>query len=232
MSEAMLREYVRFRGGASMLAGELAYPLGRAEHACLLFNPHPYMGGRMDNPLIARLAARLAECGAVTLRFDYAGVGNSDGPSINVAEAMARFWETGSAPIDPGMLEDGRAARDWLRRETGLPLALAGYSFGAHVADTLIDPHLRAVVMISPTITQHEYAQAAGVPIPKLVVHGDNDFATPRGDLEAWFAGLPEPKQLHRVPGGEHFFRGQEGGVAEICAVFVTEVFSLETCSP
>ncbi|HMQ14972.1 MAG TPA: dienelactone hydrolase family protein [Phycisphaerae bacterium] len=232
MNETALRERVRIRTGGASLSGELAYPGRAVVRACLLLNPHPYMGGRMANPLIERLAIRLAERGAVTLRFDYSGVGDSGGPAVNVAESMTRFWETGTAPIDPQMLADGRAALDWLRSETAMSIVLIGYSFGAYVADTLVDPRISAVVFISPTIGQHDLCGVEGTSVPKLVIYGESDFAVSREKVQKWYASLTEPRQLHWVRAGEHFFRGQEADVADACAAFVEETFCIESCMP
>ena len=232
MNEEIVRERVRFRGGGSLLAGELAYPAGRERRACLLLNPHPYMGGRMDNPLIERLAVRLAEKDTVTLRFDYAGVGESEGPSVNVAESMASFWETGNAPIDPGLLTDGLAARDWLGREAGMAMSIIGYSFGAFVASRIANSQVSAVVLISPTLGRHDYAGLIEITVPKLVIYGQDDFATSQAELEAWYDGLSEPKQLRCVQNGEHFFRGQESQVAEACVDFIEETCSMEVLTP
>jgi alpha/beta superfamily hydrolase len=184
----------------------------------------------MDNPLICGLASLLATQSMVTLRFDYRGVGTSTGPAVNVAEFMARFWDTGTAPIDGAMLEDGRAALNWMRLQTGAPVVVIGYSFGAYVADTILDDRIADVVLVSPTVRQHAYRRMVTSAIPKLVIYGENDFATPQDRLVEWFEGLPEPKRILCIPDGEHFFRGQESVVAGHCIDFIAQSLNREAC--
>jgi alpha/beta superfamily hydrolase len=226
MTERVYRERVRIPSRHGQLAAELAYGLGAAGYACLLVNPHPYMGGHMNNNVIAHLASRLAEENAVTLRFDYSGVGESDGPAVDVAEALARFWATGDSPQDPQMVEDVRCVADWLRREVRLPLVLVGYSFGSHAALAALADDVRAVILISPTVGHHDFAALARSSIPKLVIYSDNDFATPVERTTAWFEEIAEPKSARCLQAGDHFFKGQENSVAGICGDFIARAMS------
>lgn len=220
MIGGVTQERVRFTGPRGALAGELAY--GEAANAAaLLLNPHPYMGGRMDNNLIRHLAVSLPEQGVATLRFDYGGVGESEGGEIDVAASMAEFWRTNAAPQDPAMVEDARAADAWLRRTLGLPPVLIGYSFGAFVAGRLLDAATPAVVLMTPTLLQHDYTALAESAAPKLVVYSDDDFATPMEVSRRWTAAAWEPKRSLCVTGGEHFFRGLESTVGEAIARFL-----------
>lgn len=221
MTTEILQERVQFAGSRSMLIGELAYPMTATTFSCLLVNPHPYMGGQMVNSLIRHLAAALAAQGAVTLRFDYSGVGDSAGNRVDTVTAMARFWETGTAPDDPRMVEDVGGALDWLIAQSDLPTAVIGYSFGAHAAVASLSPQVWALILISPTVCQHDFSGLDSFSGPVLVVHGEDDFATPRPQLESWFKRLREPKQVCFVPGGEHFFRGCEDRVVDACAGFL-----------
>jgi len=224
MTDSVYQERVRIPCRHGYLAGELAYGLGEADYACLLVNPHPYMGGHMGNNIIAHLGLGLAEGNGLTLRFDYSGVGESDGPAIDVAPALAQFWETGHSHQDPQMIEDVCRAADWLRREAGLPLILVGYSFGAYAALAAMADDVRGLILISPTVCR--YALALPAAIPTLVLYSDNDFATPVGQTEAWLEGVAEPKVAHCLAGGDHFFKGQEDSVLEFCRKFIAGVFS------
>jgi alpha/beta superfamily hydrolase len=218
MHDHVMRERVSIPGPRGALAGELAYAGGRPAYACAVLNPHPHMGGSAENSLVVAVAAAVARTGGVSLRFDYAGVGASVGPAVDLVASMAAFWESGRAPEDPGMVADAAAALRWLRRQAaGLPLALAGYSFGAYVATTCIDEHApAAVAVISPTLARHDFSRICRVDTPPLlVVYGDDDFATPLQTTHAFIASLARRAQSHRVAGGEHFFRGREPAVAE-----------------
>lgn len=215
------REHVWISGPRGRLAGEIAYGEGASVGAALLLSPHPYMGGRMSLPLLARLAEALASRDIVALRFDYGGVGESEGPPVQIGEAMERFWRTGSAPEDPEMLEEARAARHWLVRNADDRMALVGYSFGSFLAATLHDADASALVMIAPTIARHDYSGLCNEGTPTLIVYGDGDFATTDDDLQSWARRLPGPSEIRHFPSGDHFFRGMEPEIASTCADFV-----------
>ncbi len=207
-------------GPCGTLAGELVYPLGPTSFAALLVNPHPHMGGGTGNRLLVRLSEVLAGAGGVVSSFDYSGVGESDGPRIDVADSMSEFWRTGVAPEDPRMIEDARCAVAWINETSNLPLMLVGYSFGAYVATMALTDDARGLVLISPTVKQHDFSTLQKRMIAKLVVHSNNDFATPLADLEAWMKDLYPPPETCSVPNGDHFFRGQEDTVASACLEF------------
>jgi uncharacterized protein len=222
MTNEIIRERVSIVGPQGALAGELAYPTGCPRYACAIFNPHPHMGGSAANPLIAAVAAAVAESGGVSLRFDYAGV-------ADVIASMAAFWETGRAPEDPTMVADAMAAVQWLRRAVGeMPLTLVGYSFGAFVAAECVqDAGPAALAVISPTLVQHDFSSLLRPDCPPLlVVYSDNDFATPLARTQAFVASTSCPVRPHLVRGGEHFFRGVERPVAEVIAGFFESSFS------
>ncbi len=210
-----------FPGAGGRLAGELAYPLREATYACLLVGPHPYMGGLQDNNVIRTIAACLPRGGAVTLRFDYGGAGDSTGPKLDVAAAMAQFWETGTAPQDPAMVADARWAGLWLLEQTRLPLVAVGYSFGAYAAAAGLADMVRALALVSPTLRQHDFGGLSRRVLAKLVIYSDNDFATPAERVRNWLAELPRPWTAHCISGAEHFFRGREDEVAACCEEFL-----------
>ena len=229
MPEEVTRERVSISGPRGLLAGELAYPAGRPNYVCAIFSPHPHMGGSADNNLVAAIAEGVAEAGGVSLRFDYAGVGRSEGPPMDVSASMAAFWETGRAPEDPHMLADAAAASQWLSdMGRGLPLLLVGYSFGAYVAAQCCgDLRPAAIAAISPTLTQHDFSPLRDADSPPLIViYSDDDFATPLTRTQAFLASLPRPAQSYCVTGGEHFFRGSEPVVTRIVTDFFQSVLN------
>jgi alpha/beta superfamily hydrolase len=227
----VLQETVTIPTEHGALAGELAYPTGPATFACLLINPHPFMGGRMDNRLIAHLATDLASAGGVTLRFDYGGVGESSGVPVSVVRGMADFWETGSAPCDDRMIQDAAAARDWLIAQTSLPLAIAGYSFGAFAATRVCDERARAMILISPTLEQHAFSTAAEHSVPACVIYSDDDFATPAERIRGWAASCTPSPETICIPGADHFFKDHLGEVATACARYLKETLSAAKAS-
>jgi alpha/beta superfamily hydrolase len=214
--------------GPRRLAGELAYPFDQPRASCLIVNPHPYMGGRMDNNIVAALGTALPAAGIATLRFDYSGVGASEGSAIDVTAAMSDFWSTGDAPIDPLMVDDAKTALCWLRRQAPAPLFIIGYSFGAYVASRIAPSDLCGLVLVSPTI-KHHTINLAGIGAPTLVLHSDNDFVADLATYDKWLAPLSPSVQHHCMRGGEHFFIGLENSVAEACVEFIGEVLGMKS---
>src|SRR5665213_3140276 len=96
---SIINEDVLFLAGPHLLHGELAYPEeGRALGAVVFAGPHPLLGGNMRNNVVRCLGDGLAQRGLLTLRFDYRGVGRSQGPPVDVTQHLAEFWRTGYAP--------------------------------------------------------------------------------------------------------------------------------------
>jgi alpha/beta superfamily hydrolase len=191
----------------------------------VLAGPHPLLGGNLRNNVVRGLGDGLAQRGLLTLRFDYRGVGRSQGPPVDVARHLAVFWQTSHAPGEMDFWQDVQAAAEFVRQATpGLPLALVGYSFGCALL-----PHVRsqeaptALVLIAPTVARHNYEPFRTVNCPLLVVASEDDFATDAAQLESWFDTLPMPRQLLRRRCDNHFFRGHEDWLVETVGRFLDE---------
>jgi alpha/beta superfamily hydrolase len=221
---ATATEAVWFRSGAYRLHGELAYPEeGRARGAVVLAGPHPLLGGNMHNNVVRGLGDGLAQRGLLTLRFDYRGVGRSQGPQVDVARHLAEFWRTSHAPDEMDFAQDVQAAADFVRQAVaGLPLALAGYSFGCALLPC-IGPQedLAALALVAPTVARHNYDAFLSVNCPLLVVASEDDFATDARRLDSWLDTLAMPRQLVRRQCDNHFFRGYEDWLAETVGRFL-----------
>ena len=227
----VIQESVSVRG-PRRLAGELAYTVEPPLATCLLINPHPYMGGRMDNNVIAHLASALSAARIATLRFDYAGVGSSEGQAIDVLSSMAAFWQTGHAPVDALMIEDAASSLNWLRAQHHAPLFVAGYSFGAYVAMQIAPADCAGIALISPTVKHHDFSSPSATGVPTLVISGDNDFATDATTLARWLDALSAPKRVRHIVGGQHFFRGLEQEVAREAIAFFKDILDLRSANP
>lgn len=206
-------EEVAFRSGEYRLHGELAYrERGRPRGAVVLAGPHPLLGGNMHNNVVCGLGDGLARMGLVTLRFDYRGVGRSEGPPADVARHLAEFWQTAHAPDEMDFRHDVNAAAEFVRQAApSVPLVLAGYSFGCAVLPSARLPEpIAAVVLIAPTVARHDYRPFQSMRCPLLVVASDDDFATDSEQLEAWLETLSMPRRLVRTHCDNHFFRGHE----------------------
>ena len=185
----------------------LAGPAGRIEAAldapeadvparpllAIVCHPLPTEGGTMHNKVVTMTARALRECGATTLRFNFRGVGQSEG----------RFDD------GEGELADLRAVAAWARAEhPDKVLWLAGFSFGAWVSLRLAN-ELRAAALVSiapPVGRSWDFSGIELPAVPWLVIQGDADEIVDPQAVYDWIASLPHPPQLVRMPDTSHFF--------------------------
>lgn len=210
-------ERVMIDGPNGRLSAKLGYGEGLTRAACVLINPHPHMGGHIDNPLIRSLAKQLLSIPAATLRFEYSGVGDSEGDRVDVAQSMMTFWNTGAAPEDERFEADARVVTRWARDDLALPIVLIGYSFGAFVAHRIADGPTLGRILICPTLTQHAFRPLSETDSPTSILYSDNDFATPHDTITQWIATAQPPTRSLCIPGADHFMRGHETTVADEC---------------
>jgi len=225
-------ELVRLPGAPFALEGELAYPeqpvpLGGA----VIAGPHPLLGGTMHNNVVTGLAEELARRRLAVLRFNYRGIGQSEGPPVDVLRNLAEFWATEHVPEEPAYRDDLAAATSFAQTVLGpARLALIGYSFGGSLL-----PYARAtpdvpLVLVAPTIGTHDYDAFVPLANPLLVIASEDDFATTGDRLEDWYAQLACPRQLIRGQFDNHFFRGHEEWLAEAIFTFIDRQWSASPC--
>ena len=161
-------------------------------------HPHPQMGGTMNAPLLKAVSEELVGRSWAVLRFNFRGIGDSEGePS------------TGSAEI-----ADAEGAVELMRaRFPELPIAIAGWSFGAAVATRVAaaDPGLAALVAIAPAVREKPGitdglppADEIGLEIPALVLCAANDELVEVEDCRGW--AETAKTEFHAMPGANHFF--------------------------
>ncbi len=166
-------------------------------------HPHPLHGGTLDNKVVMTLARSAVQLGCTSVRFNFRGVGGSDGA-----------WDQGRGEVD-----DALAVIAALR-DPALPLVLGGFSFGGYVAAQAAARLAAARTTEAPAIGDAAAAPrlvliapaARGFPLPPvppdtLVVHGEHDDVVPLAAVLDWARPLALPITL--VPGAGHFFHGQ-----------------------
>jgi uncharacterized protein len=200
-------------GPAGRLEALLEAPEDREPHeAALVCHPHPLYGGAMHNKVVYRLARGLRRSGSVALRFNFRGVGRSEGEYGHGA----------------GELEDARAALSWLlARYPRLPATLAGFSFGSRVVLRLgceLEAPRRIIALGFPTRIG-DVAWLEKCPSPKHFIQSTHDEHGPREELQALFERFAQPKRLIWVEARDHFFAGALDRLEE-------EVFNLEGGRP
>lgn len=147
----------------------------------------------MDNKVVQTLARAFTQLGCSAVRFNFRGVGASQGA-----------WAEG-----PGEIEDALAVVGAFRTECQ-PLLLAGFSFGAYVASNVAarlateGAAAERLVLIAPAASRFDMAQ---VPSDTLVIHGESDDVVPLAAVFDW--ARPQSLPVTVVPGAGHFFHGQ-----------------------
>jgi alpha/beta superfamily hydrolase len=159
-------------------------------------HPHPQQGGTMHNPVVFHSERELYRDGWTTLRFNFRGVGDSDGS-----------YDRGEGETD-----DVGAAASWLRGvATGAPLVLVGYSFGSicSLRHALRDRSVAAVIAIGLPVRNWEPEGLDGLERPLAVVQAERDeFGIP-GEVEPLLR-LARPRgKLYVVPDCTHLFPGR-----------------------
>jgi len=183
-------------GPAGRLEAILMHADGPPVAAGVVCHAHPLHGGIMHFKAVFRAAKALQSHGVPALRFNFRGVGRSEGAH------------------DEGRGEQGdvtAALDEMARRFPGLPLVLGGFSFGSWVALRVAaaDDRVRAVFALGfPLRMVADTSFLQGLTKPRLFVHGENDEFASGEKIEALVAGLPAPATTVIVPGSDHFFTG------------------------
>ncbi|HET6149558.1 MAG TPA: alpha/beta fold hydrolase [Polyangia bacterium] len=163
--------------------------------AVVVCHPHPQGGGTMNNNVVYRVAAALGAAGASVLRFNFRGVGRS----------------TGSYDHGVGEEDDARDALDFLAgRYLGVPLWMAGFSFGARVGLTVGagDDRVQKLLGVGLALKMFDYGFLVASPKPKAIVQAADDEYGGRDAITAAVAGMAEPRRLWVVDGTTHLFPG------------------------
>lgn len=178
--------------------------VGDARAVVLICHPHPLHGGTLDNKVVHALARAAMDCAAHALRFNFRGVGASGGTH-----------DAGRGEVD-----DLLAAATWARAAApGLPVHLAGFSFGSAVALAGVAPvGARSVLLVAPPVGRIAVAGADAAGVPLAVIHGDADTLIGLEDVRAW-AGAAA---LTVIPGAEHFFHGKLRELKDAARAFWT----------
>jgi uncharacterized protein len=166
-----------------------------ARGVAVIAHPHPLFGGTMDNKVVQTLARAFMQCGWHAVRFNFRGVGTSQG-----------VYDEGRGELQDLLAVVAHVA-------PAGPLALAGFSFGAFVTShavrvLLLGREPAKLVLVGTAVTRFEVA-----PIPPelhdrtLVLHGEQDDIVPLADVLQW--ARPQSLPVTVVPGVEHFFHGQ-----------------------
>ncbi|HEY6146216.1 MAG TPA: alpha/beta fold hydrolase [Thermoanaerobaculia bacterium] len=195
---------VAFPGPAGRLEGLWKEPVPPARGSAVFAHPHPSFGGTLHSKVVYRAARALAAAGFGALRFNFRGVGASDGT-----------FDEGRGETD-----DVRAAFDEAVRRGGLPLVAGGFSFGAAAAlrASAGDPRITAFVGVGLPVATDSAFDVRVPEAPALFVVGERDTYGPPDELRAFLGGRAN---IVVVAGADHFFAGHLGELEAAVAEFL-----------
>ena len=187
----------RIAGPAGVLECAIDEPVGAAHGVAVLCHPHPQGGGTMEHKVVQTLARAFVQLGLRAVRFNYRGVGASEGA-----------WDEGRGEVD-----DALAVIAAYREPAGpgaAPLVLGGFSFGGYVAAAAASrlpegEKAARLVLIAPSTEKQD---VPAVPSDTVVVHGEADELVPLAATLDW--ARPHSLPVVVVPGAGHFFHGQQ----------------------
>lgn len=200
---------VTFDSGGLTLEGLLHLPEVAPCAGVVVAHPHPQYGGDIHNNVVHAVCRAAADAGAATLRFNFRGVGASEG----------RYDE------GRGEQQDVAAALEYM---CGLPeidsgrVALAGYSFGAAVSLRLSPPGVRCLVAVSPP-TSGSWLSGIQAAYEVLFVAGDRDEYCDPDELRRVAAAIGPNAQVVIHPGVDHFWVGSDDRLIETVAAFLRD---------
>ncbi len=158
-------------------------------------HPHPLYGGNMDHKVVHTVARAFGERGAVSVRFNFRGVG-----------ASAGTYDEGRGETEDALAVIAQVRARW----PGLPLWLGGFSFGGAVAVlAAAASHPDLVVLIAPGVTKIDVTHAPGPGCPWLIVQGDADDVVPADFVLEWARTLTPAPRVALLAGAGHFFHGR-----------------------
>lgn len=193
---AAVREALTVTGPAGRLEALVERPARDARGVAIVCHPHPLHQGTMLNKVVHTLGRAMNDLGRVVVRFNFRGVGASEGA---YADGL-------------GEAADVVAVAHWARERYALDgLWLAGFSFGAAVAIRAA-PDLSPddLISVAPPVRRMADLIAGIRPsCPWLVVQGTADDVVACEDVEAWAAALEPPPELVILPGVDHFYHGR-----------------------
>jgi len=161
----------------------------------IICHPHPQHGGTMDNKVVTTLMRTYRDLGIHVLRFNFRGVGKSEGAFDNAA----------------GELDDLLAVISWVKNH--LPnssMLMAGFSFGSSIAAraSYEVEGLSHLALVAPPVERYEYDRDGVFQAPLCVIQGDQDERVVAQGVYDWVALLHGPVELIRYPDAGHFFHG------------------------
>lgn len=196
---------------------EARYQPSEVENApiALILHPHPKAGGTMQDPVVITLFEMFAAHGFSTMRFNFRGVGRSQGQ-----------FDAGIAE-----LSDAAYVLDHLESLTEAPSQcwVAGSSFGAYICLQLLmrRPEIDGFIAVAPPANHYDLSFLAPCPASGVIISGDADRVAPPADIDRSLTKVRVQKgeviERASVPGANHFFQGKLDELEKTAAAYLNK---------
>ena len=178
----------------------------------VICHPHPLHGGNMDNNVVIAVSFALVDQGFATLRFNFRGVGNSDGEHTKGEQEY----------------QEVLGAFDFMKAWKGVDsrrLGLAGYSFGTGIilGSSDVQKKARCIALVSPNIRTLSDTPLKKAKTPTFIITGSRDSLVEAEDLQSNLDSFAQAPHLEVVDGADHFWGGMERQVAGPVSEFFAE---------
>lgn len=197
MSEFIIGENtLTLAGPAGKLEASLHLPESlQPERLAIICHPHPLHQGTMNNKVVTTLARAYEQLGIASLRFNYRGVGQSEGDYGHMT----------------GEIEDLFAVLGWVQQQwPQVKLYLAGFSFGAFIAASVANQwDVESLVTVAPAVNHADFSGLKRIHCPWLVITGDQDEVVPFAEVKDFCDNPPSPLELVVFENCGHFFHGR-----------------------
>ncbi|MBL4732419.1 MAG: alpha/beta hydrolase [Rhizobiaceae bacterium] len=212
---------VIFNGPSGRLEGRYQPSPDRTAPIALILHPHPHpkFGGTMDNKVVYDLFYMFVERGFTTLRFNFRGVGRSQGE------------------FDHGLgeLSDAAAALDWVQslHPDSRGCWIAGFSFGSWIGMQLLmrRPEIEGFMSIAPQPNIYDFSFLAPCPSSGLIIHGSEDKVSPPDDVQELVDKLKAQRGIlitqNTMEDANHFFTEHSEELIEECSTYLDKRLGL-----
>ena len=200
-----MEEKIRFLSDGHEIEGRLEK--SSLQKSVVITHPHPLYGGDMHNNVVAAIARVYRQKGYTTLRFNFRGIGNSQG----------------SYGDGVGEQEDVRAAISYLSDVNINQIDLAGYSFGAWVNALAATNNLniKNMIMVSPPVAFIDFGSISKLGSLGLIVSGSRDDIAPPDLIKKSYGAWNAAAKFEVINGADHFYAGYLDKLETILAAYL-----------
>ncbi|MDR1112297.1 MAG: alpha/beta hydrolase [Bacteroidales bacterium] len=202
------------RGQVGRLEARYLPPRTKNHPVVVVLHPSQLQGGRMNNDVINTICLAFHRHGFGTLRFNFRGVGRSEG----------------SYSGGDGELNDAATVVDWLQSSQRVAhrLWISGFSFGALIAMQILmrRPEIEGFVIVSPPVSLYDFGFLAPCPVSGQLLYGSRDAIVPRESVDNLVMKLNGQKGIlidyQVIDGADHSFNGRLADVQNVISAYVS----------